>query len=202
MGRSTEFRRELDRALDARTRWLRAVLDNPDLEPTDRLPRDKVHKIVFHMQRLASQALSSRLTHREFRAHTEPVLRWRVTAGKGRGPDQKKAAFKAWYRQTVRRSNCIYVFRSGNRAVYVGKTTIGASRPASHFSQHWFSGITHVDLHPVRGTRPLPALECLAIHKFEPSRNKVAAETRKWTSKCPLCEIHEEIDEQLRDIVR
>ncbi len=202
MRAASEFRRELNRLVHARTRWLYRVLDNPYLEPTERLPRNRVNKAVLHLQSLASIALADRLAKKHFEDSTERKRVWRVTARKGRGPDQKKAAFMAWYRSSVRKSTCIYVMRKGTRAVYVGKTTRGGGRPASHFGQHWFSGVTSVEVYPVRGSRALPALECLAIHRFRPTRNKVAAETRKWTSKCPLCKIHQDLEEHLRDIVR
>ncbi|MEK6985307.1 MAG: hypothetical protein AABX89_02865 [Candidatus Thermoplasmatota archaeon] len=202
MSKAGDFRREVNRLVAKRTRWLLRVLENPNEPPTERLSRNQVNRAVEHLQHIASDALTDRLAGREFQASTESRIRWTVNAGKGRGPDQKKAAFKKWYKEEVRKSTCIYVFRAGERAIYVGKTTKGGGRPASHFSQHWFSAVKSVDVYPVRGSRPLPALECLAIHSFQPSRNKVAAETRKWTNKCPLCQIHQEIDDQLRDIVR
>jgi hypothetical protein len=44
--------------------------------------------------------------------------------------------------------------------------------------------------------------ECLGIHRFQPSRNKVKAESRKWTKKCELCGIHREIEEEVSSIFR
>lgn len=202
MGAASDFRRQLNKLVDKRTRWLYGVLDNPYMPRTERLDRARVNRAVLELQELASNALSERLAKKHFHDSTDPKLSWRVSSGKGRGPDQKMATFMAWYRHEVRKSTCIYVFWKQGRAIYVGKTQNGAGRPAGHFVKHWFAGVTSIDVYPVRGKRPLPALECLAIHRFQPSRNKFAAETKRWTDKCPLCAIHQEIDEQLRDIVR
>ena len=82
-------------------------------------------------------------------------------------------------------------------------STFGDRRRISgHFEKHWFSHATRVDVYQTSGRRALPALECLAIHRFQPRRNKSKAETRKWTSKCPLCKVHREIEQELGRIFR
>jgi len=43
-------------------------------------------------------------------------------------------------------------------------------------------------------------LECLAIHRFRPTKNKVKAATENWTPKCPLCALHKTIRTELRKI--
>ena len=47
-----------------------------------------------------------------------------------------------------------------------------------------------------------PMLECLAMHRFQPTYNAAKAETKKWTSKCPLCQVHRNIWTELRAIFR
>jgi len=127
---------------------------------------------------------------------------WHVKRGKGRGVDAKRRSFNQWFDRELGRGTYVYVFWSRRQCIYVGKTTRSGRRISSHFDKHWFGGVTRVDVNAARGRRVLPALECLAIHRFQPTRNKFRAERRKWTRRCALCAIHRSIDGELRSVFR
>ena len=67
----------------------------------------------------------------------------------------------------------IYAFW-GNRkkCIYIGRTGSHGSRPSSHFEKFWFSGVKRVTIFSIKGRSHIPKLECLAIHRFRPRRNK------------------------------
>lgn len=112
---------------------------------------------------------------------------WHVKRGKGHGIENKKRSFKDWYQTTIHGSNCVYVFWSKKKCEYVGRTGRGGSRPHSHFEKWWMWPVTRIDVYEIRIRRELPKAECLAIHIFEPRRNKVRSSRQKYASRCPVC---------------
>jgi len=155
------------------------------------------------MQDYASDALASSLARAEFDLGTSEKRQWHPKRGKGHGRDVKKRAFKQWFRDKFGQGAYVYVFwRSGRRCAYVGKTLKSGGRIAGHFEKHWFDSVVRIDVYRANGKRVLPALECLAIHRFQPSENKFKAERKKWTRKCPLCRVHREIKDELGAIFR
>lgn len=201
MSRAAEFRTELDHLFRRRTHWLRAAIDGarPGAPPT--FSRAHVQRSIARLQDLASEALADSLARDEFDQAVEIRRSWHVKRGKGRGLE-KRSAFNRWFDEHIGSSSCIYVFWAGKTCVYVGKTTWGSSRPSSHFEKAWFLPVTRIDVYATRGTRVLPALECLAIHRFRPRRNRSRASAHKWTKRCPLCNTHMQIRDELRYIFR
>ncbi len=197
-----EFGRELDKLYKQRTQWLRSRVFGKKPGKPPKMTRKKITKSIHKLQNIASAALADDLAKTQFEEHISQRKSWHPKRGKGHGRGTKKARFKEWYEEQFGRSaSCIYVFWVGrSNCLYVGKTTRGRSRPAKHFEVHWFSKATRIDIYVVPRLRALPKLECLAIHRFQPSYNKQKAETKKWTSACPLCAIHRNIESELRDI--
>lgn len=202
MAHSAEFRRELNALFERRTYWLLKTVETPSPGSPPSLSRKNVRKTVSRLQEIASAALAHRWARARFKEAVEQKRRWHPKKGKGRGFEAKRSAFKAWYLREIGRANCIYVFWNGRSCVYVGKTTKGAGRITSHFEKTWFQPVSRVDVYRTKGRRNLPALECLAIHRFRPRRNKFRAEERRWTTKCPLCRVHRQIDAELSQIFR
>ena len=203
MSTATEFRYELDRLFRRRTHWLRALFEGlPPGKPPPRLARTHVKKAIAKLQDLASDALARDMARDEFDDATDFRRSWHVKRGKGRGSDAKRAAFHIWFNENVGAGPSIYAFWRNRICIYVGKTSGSGRRISSHFEKAWFLPVTRVDVYAVAGRRVLPALECLAIHRFQPRRNKFRAERRRWTRKCPLCEVHKFIEQELRDIFR
>lgn len=197
-----QFRREIDNLFHRRSHWLKSVVGRKQRGAAPTLERHHISKTIERCQDLASEALAERLARTEFEQGVHGRRSWHAKKGKGRGPDAKRRSFDAWFDRYLGPGMYIYAFWRRRHCVYVGKTAHSGRRVSSHFVKHWFGGVTRVDVYEVRGRRYLPALECLAIHRFQPTRNKFKAEKRKWTRKCQLCKVHRQIREELNSIFR
>jgi hypothetical protein len=202
MSTAAQFRRELDGLFRRRTQWLRTLFEGRRPGPPLSMGRKHVRSAIASLQDLASDAWAHDLARTEFDRATEFRKSWHPKRGKGRGTDAKRDRFNEWFDEHLGPGPCIYVFWRGRHCVYVGKTGGSGRRISSHFEKHWFASCTRVDVYVVSGRRALTALECLAIHRFQPLRNKFKAERRKWTRRCPLCEVHRDIQSELQAMFR
>jgi hypothetical protein len=196
------FRRELDELFHRRTDWLRVSVDGSRPGRPLSLNRGHVRNSIRRLQQLASDALANDLARKEFHSGVRGRRSWHPKRGKGHGRDAKRAAFKRWFRREFGKGTYVYVFWSHRKCVYVGKTAKAGGRIAGHFEKHWFSSVSRIDVYQTKGRRALQALECLAIHRFQPARNKFRAERKKWTRKCALCRIHRDIKSELTTVFR
>lgn len=163
--------------------------------------RKKVGAGIGKLQELASNAFAGKLAKLEFNEHVASRKNYHV---KGRGPDDKKTKFEKWFSHRFGKpKGLIYAFWGNHKkCIYIGRTGAHGSRPSSHMEKYWFSGVKRVTIFVVRGKSHIPKLECLAIHHFQPTRNKNKAATKRWTKACPLCKKHQHIESELRDIFR
>jgi hypothetical protein len=155
----------------------------------------------FRVQKSAATSLAHKLAKAEFNEHVGVRKNYHV---KGRGPADKKKKFEEWFARRFHKTRgLIYAFWGNQKkCIYIGRTGSHGSRPSSHCEKFWFSGIKRVTIFPIKGQSHIPKLECLAIHRFQPTRNKNKAATKKWTKACPLCTTHKYIENELRDIFR
>lgn len=116
--------------------------------------------------------------------------------------ERKREHFRMWFEERIPARNCIYIFWSGKRCEYVGKTLHGKGRPHNHFEKHWFSSVTRVDIHWIRQSSRVPRTECLAIDLYRPRRNKISASKPRYSKKCPVCSSALEIEQELKRIFR
>lgn len=195
-----EFLGELDKLYKVRTNWLRSKVFGSRPGKPPKMTRAKINRSIARLQSIASEAVAEDFARTVFNREDVSKKQWHPKRGKGWSRDAKKKNFKAWYQENFGGALCVYVFWNNRRCLYVGKSTKGKSRPANHFEKHWFNSTTRIDIYSVTGIRVLPKLECLAIHHFQPLHNKQRAETKKWTSKCPLCELHQDIESEMHDI--
>jgi len=202
MSRARDFVRELDSLLHRRTDWLRSVLSKPKPGSPKAFGRKHINRGVRRMQSLASDALAPRLARDLFEREVDFRKSWHPKKGKGWGRPEKKRTFMRWFADQVQAGPTIYVFWNRRRCLYVGKTDGAGGRVASHFVKHWFSAATRIDCYAVFERRSLTALECMAMHRFQPSYNRAKAESKKWTKKCPLCAIHRDIEAEVRELLR
>lgn len=202
MARANQFKKELENLFARRASNLIRLLEKPKRGITKSIKKTHVRRAIKRLQKLASDALAKDLAKKEFENGVRKRKSWKVSITKGWGYKNKKKTFKKWYLNHINTRNCIYVFWKKRKCIYVGKTVSGPGRITSHFVKRWFSGVTRIDVYESRGKRYLPALECIAIHRFQPKENASKAETKKWTRKCPLCEIHKNIEYELKSIFR
>lgn len=202
MARAKDFARELDTLFFRRTHWLRGLFGKRRPGAAPKFSQKHVKSAVARMQDLASDALARRLARREFDSEKKWRKSWHPKEGKGWGRSAKRASFNKWFDKYFGPGPTIYVFWSKRKCLYVGKTSGNGRRVSSHFEKHWFSAATRVDVYAVKSSKSLTSVECMGIHYFQPTRNRFRAERRKWTRKCPLCEVHKDIDSEIRGLFR
>lgn len=200
MAHARSFEKELDRLFKQRTHWLRSAIGSNRPGKPPEFKRKTVNKGIANLQKIASHILASKLAKSEFERHADKNRAWHI---KGYGVQEKKAIFKNWCKEKFPKELYVYVFWGNNRkCIYVGQTGSGGSRPSSHFEKHWFGEVKRIDVYPVHSESQTPKLECLAIHRFEPTRNKNKSANKKWTKACPLCVVDKDIEKELRTIFR
>lgn len=199
MSHQTQFNRALDRLYERRTDKLRHILAGKP-GPLLTLTKKKRESKIRELQEIVSNALAKKVAKRGFKTLVIRKKAWRT---KGWGTDKKQKIFRAWVRKKISpKRGKIYVFWKKRECRYVGRTRGRGSRPSHHFKRGWFNGTTRIDVYLAHQRRSTPLLECLAIHRFRPTRNKVKAAKENWTPKCPLCALHKKIRTELRKIYR
>jgi hypothetical protein len=202
MAHTKSFEKELDKLFKDRTRWLHSVIGSKKPGKPPEFKRRNVDRGIDKLQEITSNALSNKLAKLEFERYAAPRRSWYI---KGHGVKEKKSIFEKWFKKEFSEGkSCIYIFwGNNNKCIYVGRTgSSGGSRPSSHFEKHWFGEVKRIVVYSVNAKSQTPKLECLAIHHFDPKRNKNKSATKKWTKACPLCVVHENIEEELRGIFR
>lgn len=197
-----QFERELNRLYEDKTYELRhsVGLVKRGKPPTFNKARRK--KSINRLLDLASRIRDKKVAEHEFNRLVVEKRRWYPKRGKGRGVDEKKRRFSRWFESEILHTNYIYIFWSGRKCTYVGRSTHGKMRPQSHFVKFWFPGVTCIDVWSTSRRSEVPKLECLAIHRFNPTRNRRRAADKKWTKKCPICEFRQFVRNELRRIFR
>jgi len=193
MAKRKDFERVLQRLFRQEAYWLRRAAGMMPKGTAPSLTKAKRKREIEVLQKIALDMHVRKVARVEFAAHVDQKKTWHVTKSKGFGWDQKKRNFGAWFRKHVRYKNCIYVFWAGRRCRYVGRTLRGKGRPQAHFVKHWFSRVTRIDIYGVRRPSMAPKLECLAIHRWNPSYTKNKAARQKWTKRCPICKMWKQL---------
>ena len=141
---AVQFNRRLHKLFDDRTVWLRRAVQqrNPGRSPS--FDRKKVSRTIAALQELASQAVVKKAAQKEFSKIVDQKKQWRVSNSKGWGWRAKRESFDNWFQLKIPYPNCIYVFWSGRKSCYVGRTVRGKGRPQSHFGKSWFHGVDSV----------------------------------------------------------
>jgi hypothetical protein len=199
MSYQTEFNRILDSLYERRTDKLRHLLA-PKHGRLLTLTKKKRERKIRELQEIASKALAKNLARTEFEKVVKGQRTWKP---KGWGRDEKRKQFRRWIREEISpKRGKVYVFWRKDECRYVGRTRGRGTRPSHHFKRSWFNGTTRIDVYLTYQKRSVPRLECLAIHHFRPTKNKVKAAKARWTPKCPLCAVHKKIRTELRRIYR
>lgn len=199
MAHITKFEKKLDQLFFDRTFSLRSELGLIKKGPRPTITRKKIDKTIGDLQDLTSTILANGLARREFAENAGKKKGRQIS---GRGWKNQKDNFEEWFKKTFPKSkDLVYVFWRRKKCVYVGRTGSGGSRPSSHFNKKWCQ-VTRIDIYPTKSKSQTPKLECLAVHRFGPKVNDYRPSKRKWTKKCPLCEVHKHIEADLKKIFR
>lgn len=195
----TSFEKKLDQLFQNRTYSLRSRLGLKKRGSKPQMTREKINESIEELQNLASNILAKGLAKKEFEENAMHKKGRKVI---GWGWKKQKKLFEEWFQKNyANQREVIYVFWNKNKCLYVGRTGNGGCRPSSHFSEKWCRA-TRVDIYPSNSKSQLPKLECLAVHRFEPSENNYKPSDKKWTKKCPLCAVHKQIEGDLRKIFK
>ena len=197
-----EFDSKLRRLFDDRTHWMKSLVRKKSPGAAPKFSRQKVNKGIESLQAISTEILlRSRLVPKPSELFDQKK-QWHPKRNKGWGVRKKKSTFKKWYEANVDSPNCVYSFWNGRKCLYLGRTLGGKGRPSSHFEKAWFSKATRIDIWAIRDKRKVPMVECIATHRFDPTYSHIKPSNRKWTSKCPICEVHRNIRDELRQIFR
>jgi hypothetical protein len=195
-----QFEDDLKKLFLRRTAWLRGAVGKKRPGPPPTFTKKKVKRALERMVLTAREILIKKRGQKAFNSHVLLKRQWQVNSEKGFGRRAKKTAFRLWYDKSVRSNNCVYVFWSGRRCVYVGRTLRGKGRPSSSFDKFWFSSVTRIDVYSVASPSVVPTVECLAIDLFDPSRNVYSSSKPKFSKKCPICSGEKKIKAELRRV--
>ena len=200
MSNQGQFNRRLDRLYEKRTGWLRTVLTVANPGPVPKLTKTQRERAISVLQDIASSALAKKMAQREFLGSGAKKKKWMT---KGRGTTAKLKEFRTWAKRKIDKSSGkVYIFWNGKKCCYVGRTRGRGSRPSKHFKRGWFKGTTRIDVYMTPRNGDISRLECLAVHRYLPLRNKIKVAKENWTRRCPLCALHKKIKNEIRLIYR
>jgi|ERR1700722_7696377 len=194
----TKFDETLSDLFKDRTHWLRAQIRTPHGIPPE-FNKEKIQKAIKELQSFATESLIYEHAFRSLSKLYDQKRQWHV---KGWGREEQRENFTHWLEKEISFKNFVYVFWSNKRCRYVGRTIGGKNRPQSHFEKYWFTGVTRIDVLASRAKREIPKLECLASHRFKPSKAKNKPSSLKWYTPCPICETQEAIRDEMRSIFK
>ena len=194
-----QFDQELDKLYQSRTAVLRHLVRKPSGRSLS-FSQAKRRKAEESLKGIYSRARGPSAFRQHFRSGGVQKKQWHPKRGKGWGTDDRKRNFKIWYGDNIRDNNCIYIFWAGKRCMYVGRTVRGRGRPQQHFEKGWFARVTRIDIYATGSPSEIPRLECIAIHNFDPIKNKRKASKAKWTKKCTICKGLKTIERELQQI--
>lgn len=196
-----EFDAQLHKLFSDRTHWLRTQVRKPKPGKAPGFNKKKVEASISKLQVLATKCLLHSHAVDGLRNLYDTKKQWHVK-GKGWGSEKKRITFMDWFEKTIPYKNCVYVFWAKRQCRYVGRTLNGKGRPQSHFHKDWFAGITRIDIYAAKVSRQISKLECLATHRFCPTKSKIKPSAAKWHAKCPICETHRAIRSEIKSIFR
>lgn len=196
------FDEELEELFRRRTHWIRSKVRKPTVGQPPRFARKHVNEAIRRLNNITEASLLREHAVQSLSDIYDDRRQWHVTRNKGWGPERKRKAFLKWYENRELSKNCVYVFWAGNNCRYIGRTLNGKNRPQAHFHKEWFRGVKRIDIYCSRTKRNVPKLECLATHRFKPKYSKIKPATRKWYSRCPICEAQRMIRQDVRSMFR
>lgn len=202
MALKTEFERRLNGLFRRRAAWLKSAVGRKAPGPVPAFDAKVAKQETRKLVEIAKELVLKQRGQSEFDGVVDEVRRWHPKKGKGHGVPAKKHAFNDWYPKSVSSPNCIYVFWSGNRCLYVGRTIKGKGRPQSHFEKFWFGKATQIDIFTVHSPSEVPKAECLAMDLYRPKYTKYKASRRRYAKKCPVCSVLKEMEKDLKAIFR
>ncbi|HVY52083.1 MAG TPA: hypothetical protein VHA07_11060 [Devosia sp.] len=174
----------------------------PAVGAVQKLTKKKVRRALVTLQKLATEAQLKSKSSKRILGEYDYKKQWHPKRGKGHGKRAKKRNFKEWYSDHITTQNCVYVFWNQKRCLYIGRTLNGKGRPSSHFEKYWFNNATRLDVYAFDRKRDVPRFECMMTHRHDPSYSWITPATKKYYSRCPVCDINKEIKIEISSFFR
>lgn len=194
-----EFDEQLRELFERRTHWVRSKIRKPTVGKPPTFSRKNVDAAIDRLDNLVEASLLREHAVVSLSDLYDEKRQWH---SKGWGVEKKRKEFLMWYDAKIANNNCVYVFWAGKKCRYVGRTLNGKNRPQAHFYKKWFPSVTRVDIYHSKTKRDIPKLECLATHRFKPSHSIIKPSSKKWFSRCPICEAQKMIRRDVRSMFR
>lgn len=197
MSYTNQYKTELKSLFSKRTSWLDTLLGIKKIGKPPKLNKKTINKSIMKIQDLASKALVNKVSKEEFENCAKQTKYRNI---KGTNKYDRRKDIKDFYSLHFKSNRCVYLFfnKKGN-CIYVGRTKKGKDRPASHYNKDWFKSAKRINIIST-SKQNATKIECLAIHRYLPKENKNIASRHKWTSRCPICDIHKNIRKEMVSI--
>jgi len=193
---TTQFRRLLEKTMKRRMDGvLRLVIPQPG--PPKKFNKRVKTQLQEEMLFAASQILVRKRAKHELK---QLVARRRLRFIKGYGIDDRFEKLIGWAAKKLKRP-IVYSFWSGRRCLYVGKGK-NWKRLRAYKKSIFLKYADRLKVLLVKTRSRLPSAECLEIHLHEPRFNAIKAAKVKWGKKCPICERHDELKDELDSLLR
>jgi len=196
-----QFDEVLQSLFEARTHDLRSEIWTAR-GPAPKFTKRKIRNAINQLLNLAEEALLRSKQSKEIIGNYDYKKQWHPKRGKGYGRSAKKQNFQQWYERHITTQNCVYVFWSPSSCLYVGRTLNGKGRPTGHFEKHWFGNATRVDVYGFDRKRNVPRFECMFTHWREPSYSKIKPASKKYYSRCPICDVQRHVKTEIKSLFR
>lgn len=189
----------LENILEDRIRGLIDIVNRKKSPRISQLKREQVNRKIEQINEILDQSYGRKLFKKEFRKHTKNES-WRI---RGRGWEDEQYNFEKWfYRKFQNHKYFIYVIWANKKGLYVGRTAQGVGRISFHFRERAYASAKTIEVIRVQNKSHLPKLECLGIHYLRPLNNRTVASRLKWTKSCPVCDMQQKAEREIRWIFR
>ncbi len=194
MGFVKDFDRQIEALWHRRSTYVRSLVR---ARPGRQKGFSRKHRedAIRRLEDLATTIIARSVGRHRLRTITIWLSQHRL---RGRGRRQRFEGMVKWA-EGLRRSPIIYSFWRGRKCLYVGKSkSSGCLR--SYGRDVVLAHATRVKVLGIRGKSRLVQAECLCMHLFQPKENRIGASRRRWSKKCPVCDVNRKIKDEIRAV--
>ncbi len=193
----THFLTQLDNLWLRRTATLRALVSPRGVGQPPKFSRTVRDRLIGEILEDATSVLINDHGHAAF---TRVTSSRHLRQIRGRGLLERGRNLLSWADNELN-GPIIYVFWRGRKCLYVGKSS-SPRRLWDYEKSAYLIQATCLEVFHVPRVSELGEAECLATHLFGPRDQKIQPSREKWGKKCPICQRHDAIREELQALFR
>jgi hypothetical protein len=197
MAIETRFKRKLDSLWHRRTERLRSLVIQRGQGQPPIFTRALRDRLIADLLLDAMSIVLKRDGWRELREAIQGRKLWHI---RGRGVVNRGDQLAKWV-DALPKGPIVYGFWKGKRCLYIGKGGT-QGRLYSYMKSVYLLEADTVEVYRLYNKSQLPKVECLATHLFAPRDHKVKPSKAKWGKLCPVCEVHDTIRAELRQLFK